>query len=138
MDDEKHFFLHCHINYNIRNSLMQEIENYYPDFNQLDLKYLVQRCRLYKTIYGVKKIGSTLVSYLYILLTCYINLNLIWILTVCCMSYVVVNLSLFVVICTARQGFLFLQWSNNYWNRPDSLVFIFVRIFNQTHSILRV
>jgi hypothetical protein len=35
-DDEKHFFLHCHINYNIRNSLIQEIENYYPDFNQLD------------------------------------------------------------------------------------------------------
>jgi hypothetical protein len=27
--------------------------------------------------------------------------------TVCCMSYVVVNLSLFVVICTACQGFLF-------------------------------
>ena len=36
LDDEKYFFLHCHINYNIRNSLMQEIENYYPDFNQLD------------------------------------------------------------------------------------------------------
>jgi hypothetical protein len=35
-DDEKHFLLHCHINYNIRNSLIQEIENYYPDFNQLD------------------------------------------------------------------------------------------------------
>jgi hypothetical protein len=32
---------------------------------------------------------------------------MIWILTVCCISYVVVNLSLFVVICTARQGFLF-------------------------------
>jgi hypothetical protein len=31
-----HVFLHCHINYNIRNSLIQEIENYYPDFNQLD------------------------------------------------------------------------------------------------------
>ena len=29
LDDEKHFFLHCHINYNIRNSLIQEIENYY-------------------------------------------------------------------------------------------------------------
>jgi hypothetical protein len=25
-----------HINYNIRNSLIQEIENYYPDFSQLD------------------------------------------------------------------------------------------------------
>ena len=36
LDDEKHCFLHCHINYNIRNSLIQEIENYYPDFNQLD------------------------------------------------------------------------------------------------------
>ena len=36
LDDEKHVFLHCHINYNIRNSLIQEIENYYPDFNQLD------------------------------------------------------------------------------------------------------
>jgi hypothetical protein len=36
LDDEKHFFLHCHINCNIRNSLIQEIENYYPDFNQLD------------------------------------------------------------------------------------------------------
>ena len=70
-------------------------------------RYLVQRCRLYKAIYGVAKIGSTLDSYLYILLTCDINLNLIWILTVCWMSYVVVNLSLFVVICTARQGFLF-------------------------------
>ena len=33
LDDEKHFFLYCHINYNIRNSLIQEIENYYPDFN---------------------------------------------------------------------------------------------------------
>ena len=31
----------------------------------------------------------------------------IWILIACCMSYAVVNLSLFVVICTARQGFLF-------------------------------
>ena len=40
------------------------------------------RCRLYKAIHGVAKIGSTLVSYLYILLKCYI-------------------------ICTARQGFLF-------------------------------
>jgi hypothetical protein len=36
LDEEKHFFLHCHINYNIRNSLIQEIENYFPDFNQLD------------------------------------------------------------------------------------------------------
>jgi hypothetical protein len=36
LDDEKHFFLHCHINYNMRNRLIQEIENYYPDFNQLD------------------------------------------------------------------------------------------------------
>ena len=27
LDDEKHLFLHCHINYNIRNSLIQEIEN---------------------------------------------------------------------------------------------------------------
>ena len=36
LDDEKHFFLYCHINYNIRNSLIQEIVNYYPDFNQLD------------------------------------------------------------------------------------------------------
>ena len=40
------------------------------------------RCRLYKAIHEVAKIGSTLVSYLYILLTCYI-------------------------IRTARQGFLF-------------------------------
>jgi hypothetical protein len=30
LEDEKHFFLHCHINYNIRNSQIQEIENYYP------------------------------------------------------------------------------------------------------------
>ena len=36
LEDEKQFSLHCHINYNIRNSLIQEIENYYPDFNQLD------------------------------------------------------------------------------------------------------
>ena len=36
LDDEKHFFLYCHINYNIRNSLILEIVNYYPDFNQLD------------------------------------------------------------------------------------------------------
>ena len=36
LDDEKHLFLHCHINYNIRNSLIQEIEIYYPDFNKLD------------------------------------------------------------------------------------------------------
>ena len=64
------------------------------DVSWLDVSWL------YKAIYGVVKIGSTLVSYLYILLTCYINLNLIWILTVCCMS-------LFVVICTALQGFLF-------------------------------
>ena len=36
LDDEKHLFLYCHINYNIRNRLIQEIENYYPDYNQLD------------------------------------------------------------------------------------------------------
>ena len=71
--------------------------------------YFIQRCRLYKAIYPAMTAftDQNRVHIGQLSINIYINLNLIWILTVCCMSYVVVNLSLFVVICTARQGFLF-------------------------------